>query len=107
MIDRDASPIGHIPPLRPIDLRPKYTPYSGPALPLDGISIHHKNRIWRLVRETAEGVNAPALTPAAPVLPPGAGFSCDTCRDTGEIDQRIGGDSHSPTIKCPDCRGVP
>lgn len=31
-------------------------------------------------------------------------FLCETCRDIGKCDQRLGGDPRSSIIACPDCR---
>lgn len=36
--------------------------------------------------------------------PPAGPFKCETCRDTGEIDQTLGGIGTSdPHCPCPDC----
>lgn len=34
-----------------------------------------------------------------------AEFKCDTCRDTGEVDEMLGGECTSdPHAPCPDCQ---
>jgi hypothetical protein len=58
MIPRDAQTIGHQTPYPRIDL---YGPKPCPAQvgPVIGIPIAEQDRIWALVRKTAEGTCAP------------------------------------------------
>ena len=62
MIARDASTIDHVTPRPPIDLRPTWaSPESAGELD-DHVALSPEEclRLWRLVKQAAEGTNMPA-----------------------------------------------
>lgn len=71
MIPRDATPIGHQPPLPRIDLSPRFEAEAPETLSFveqaarareDAVRDAENERIWQLVRQTAAGSGRPVET---------------------------------------------
>lgn len=76
MIPRDAKPIGHVPPYKPVDLwgpRPPtkiIDPLSDETKAvLRQVHLREADRMWAITRQVAEGCNQPPVTAPEVVAP--------------------------------------